>query len=1185
MTYLHIAKAANPSGKQGVGSPGELTGGPRLDNGTDSIEDVVVPPQGVSLGGRETAVRGFDAELSAEPPHGTHLGGIIGRAIEEQGSSGWTLVVHRRWRIGIGKDRRALILWNVDQGLMEFQITRTLRALGIHYNFTTEWKKQPEPTAPRFVRVVFENSLTRDACYKALKEKGLESWRPQVGRTFEMRDRQRMSVKVSNRYRVFSAQGKEGSSGMGKVARPKQQSDKVKKKPEALLKIGSFNVRGDLKNCVGELEQHMSDGSYDIVFLQETRKVMDLKVRGYKFMAHATPDVFGGVGFLVSLDLAPLTTRLKPTFANQLWLKLRGSAGKGDHYLCSAYMPQESVAAAARRSAWDALSSDVAKFDRKGSVIVGGDLNAKIGKSCLTKNILAAGPYCVGDTSNNGRILLELMVKHNLFNLAGWSKPGATGRWTTRTDPNGTESQIDYFIASKRCKGSALKEFGVDETNLVSSDHKLIHATLRVTKRPPKLRERKTKRARVERLRDVLQEAGVASLADKYDEKVGQAFGLHYDPTQVADAAAPGSEAKAVVADFVGKLHSALETTVGTTTVSKRFSRPWFDKEVKEAIDKRRAAYSVFKQTLTRQHWNKYRSIRKEGRRLIRHKQKECWEKLMQSITDDRKHNLPKQMWNTIKRAKGKNSGISGPTAVRRPDGTQAFSVAERTEAWADYQHRLGQPSQDPDFDQDFAQEVEEKDSEIVELSTSEEAGPLDDNFSDEELVEALKRLKYYKAAGPDKVRNEALKPGGEQLRKNILKLFDWIHSREEMPADWASSLVFNLYKDGDATDPSNYRGISLISCLGKLYLSIWNARLSGHFENRLAEEQGGFRTRRSTTDQVFTLHETLLRRKRAGETTYCFFIDFKKAFDTVWHKGLWRRLWDEGVRGKCWRLLRSLYAQLEASVLVDGERSRSCPIGQGVRQGCPLSPVLFSCYINDLVRQLKEVDGGVRLGNEFLSALLYADDIVLTARSPEKLQGMINVVAEFCSKWRLSLNTQKSKVFVVKPNGEKGTNTPFKFRGNDLEEVTEYKYLGVHFTNSLLWGKQVKYLREKGDKALLSLRHFEDLSSIFIISLHSEPTRSHRNRIVFDSLSSWLCSPFLFFLPLLCRVLLFKLKFSLFEFCTISVESSDLNFQVQSSFYRVLQSPFFSKKKCHAQTPQTIIPRMKSTTVGTLES
>ena len=231
MTYLHIAKAANPSGKQGVGSPGELTGGPRLDNGTDSIEDVVVPPQGVSLGGRETAVRGFDAELSAEPPHGTHLGGIIGRAIEEQGSSGWTLVVHRRWRIGIGKDRRALILWNVDQGLMEFQITRTLRALGIHYNFTTEWKKQPEPTAPRFVRVVFENSLTRDACYKALKEKGLESWRSQVGRTFEMRDRQRVSVKVSNRYHVFSAHGKERSSGMGKVARPKPQGDKVKKTP------------------------------------------------------------------------------------------------------------------------------------------------------------------------------------------------------------------------------------------------------------------------------------------------------------------------------------------------------------------------------------------------------------------------------------------------------------------------------------------------------------------------------------------------------------------------------------------------------------------------------------------------------------------------------------------------------------------------------------------------------------------------------------------------------------------------------------------------------------------------------------------------------------------------------------------------------------------------------------------
>ena len=100
-------------------------------------------------------------------------------------------------------------------------------------------------------------------------------------------------------------------------------------------------------------------------------------------------------------------------------------------------------------------------------------------------------------------------------------------------------------------------------------------------------------------------------------------------------------------------------------------------------------------------------------------------------------------------------------------------------------------------------------------------------------------------------MRNEALKEGGVHLRGCILKLFNFINDSEQVPVAWSRSLVSNLFKDGDETDPDNYRGISLISCLGKLYLSIWTDRLTQHFE-RLAEEQGGFRAGRSTVDQIF---------------------------------------------------------------------------------------------------------------------------------------------------------------------------------------------------------------------------------------------------------------------------------------------------------------------------------------------
>ena len=112
---------------------------------------------------------------------------------------------------------------------------------------------------------------------------------------------------------------------------------------------------------------------------------------------------------------------------------------------------------------------------------------------------------------------------------------------------------------------------------------------------------------------------------------------------------------------------------------------------------------------------------------------------------------------------------------------------------------------------------------------------------------------------------------------EHLVKLFNFLKLKEMTPADWNRSVVVNLYKDGDRTDPNNYRGIALISCLGKLYLSLWARRITKNMENRLSDEQGGFRPRRSTVDQALTLREALLHRHRQGVPTYLYFIRLKK--------------------------------------------------------------------------------------------------------------------------------------------------------------------------------------------------------------------------------------------------------------------------------------------------------------------
>ena len=170
-----------------------------------------------------------------------------------------------------------------------------------------------------------------------------------------------------------------------------------------------------------------------------------------------------------------------------------------------------------------------------------------------------------------------------------------------------------------------------------------------------------------------------------------------------------------------------------------------------------------------------------------------------------------------------------------------------------------------------------------------------------------------------------------------------------------------------------------------------------------------------------------------------------------MWRDGLWKRLWDVGIRGKMWRVLRSLYAKTESCVEAHGGLSDWFEVTAGVRQGCILSPLLYDIFIDGLAKEISSKCKGIEMDNVCIKQLLYADDIVLIANSAEDLQQMLEVVQDYSRRWLFEVNVDKTKVLVFGSLavGRHGFWTCY---GRRLEEKRSFKYLGVDFSCNLRW-------------------------------------------------------------------------------------------------------------------------------------
>ncbi|CAL4097163.1 unnamed protein product, partial [Meganyctiphanes norvegica] len=340
------------------------------------------------------------------------------------------------------------------------------------------------------------------------------------------------------------------------------------------------------------------------------------------------------------------------------------------------------------------------------------------------------------------------------------------------------------------------------------------------------------------------------------------------------------------------------------------------------------------------------------------------------------------------------------------------------------------------------------------------------------------------KTPGPSKLKKPYISNLPPNILRNITHLFNCCYATGMYPKQFKiAEIIFIPKTKVPSTDPNNYRPISLLNFLGKVFATILNKKLVTHLENNnfIRESQHGFRKKRSSTTLIANLYERLAREKSGGKNTLATMVlrDVRKAFDKVWHRGLIYKLLQTGVETPLLRILTNFLHGRISRVRINQTLGEAFGLHAGVPQGDVLSPTLYLIMCNDY-----PLPTFTQQSRNFCKQ--YADDFTQVIIS--KFNGPINRarreihgrnVEEEINKqnayeklWKIKTNMDKFQIIHM---GIRAT-PHITIQGELIPHTQQATLLGMEFSYVNFFTKQVEANRKKADNALIQLYRFKHL-------------------------------------------------------------------------------------------------------------
>jgi len=349
---------------------------------------------------------------------------------------------------------------------------------------------------------------------------------------------------------------------------------------------------------------------------------------------------------------------------------------------------------------------------------------------------------------------------------------------------------------------------------------------------------------------------------------------------------------------------------------------------------------------------------------------------------------------------------------------------------WKEYVEMLYDKNAKPSSEDMEVEEIQEVDFD--------EIGP---ELLKEEVIRAVKDMKNNKAVGVDEIPAEFWKSLGDKGIEEIVKLCKSMYDTGKWPSDFTRLVFVPLQKKENALDCEDHRTISLICHASKIMLKVLTKRIEGRAKEFLSKGQFGFRSGVGTRDAIGVMRMLYERNLEHGNDLYVCYVDFEKAFDRVKWDKMMQVLRELKVDWKDRRLIRDLYMRQMAVVRLECGDTEPGVIGRGVRQGCPLSPLLFSIYAESMMREaIDSIEEGVLVGGRLLKDVRFADDQAMLAGTNEGLQRLMDGLNSAAEDYGMKINVKKTKSMAISKTGNK--DVEITIGQHKVEQVQQFKYL-----------------------------------------------------------------------------------------------------------------------------------------------